>query len=101
MAIFSVSYTEFGHGQVSETGSNNILLRTRRKIGYRNISQEGLIWFCIGLSSPIMNKEEKIDSKGMKAEKILLQPPTVNHIPEVGEKVSIQTESAKLVKIRI
>ena len=48
-----------------------------------------------------MNKEEKIDSKGRKAEKILLQPPTVNHIPEVGEKVSIQTESAKLVKIRI
>lgn len=63
MAIFSVSYTEFGHGQVSETGSNNILLRTRRKIGYRNISQEGLIWFCIGLSSPIMNKEDRFKRK--------------------------------------
>ncbi len=48
-----------------------------------------------------MNKKEKIDSKGRKAEKILIQSPTVNYIPEVGEKVSIQTESAKLVKIRI
>ena len=40
---------------------------------------------------PDMNKEEKIDKMGKKAEKIL----TMNHILKEGEKVPIPAGSAK------
>ena len=44
---------------------------------------------------PIMNE------MGKKAEQILFDPTTMNHIPEVREKVSIPTGSAKFMKIRV
>ena len=46
-----------------------------------------------------MNKKKKAKEIGRKEEKILTESPTLNHIPEIGEKVPIPAGSAKLVKV--
>ena len=48
-----------------------------------------------------MNKKKKAKEIGRKEEKILTESPTLNHIPEIGEKVPIPAGSAKLAKVRV
>ena len=67
------------------------------KLVTRSISQVRLIQLCNVTDSlpPIMNE------MGKKAKKILIDSNTMNHIPEVREKVSIPTGSAKFMKIPV
>ena len=49
----------------------------------------------------MMNNKEKINEMGKKAEKFLIEPPTLDHFPEVVGKVHILAGSAKLVKKQV
>ena len=49
----------------------------------------------------MMNNKEKINEMGKKAEKFLIEPPTLDHFPEVVGKVHILAGSAKLVRQQV
>ena len=49
----------------------------------------------------MMNNTEKINEMWKKAEKFLIEPPTLDHFPEVVGKVHIPAGSAKLVKKQV